>query len=256
MEHVIRYRCTIGYDGSEFYGFQIQDHYRTVQGELERTLKTLFQRTIRIHGAGRTDRLVHAKKQVIIFDLPFVIDALKVKQLLEYRLPKDICLYTCEEVPLTFHPRKTKHTKTYVYRVAKQDDLFQRKYAYTHPELLTLLQTGKGCYDELYQVCEYFKGTKDFASFVTRKKTAYHTTVRTIYDIRIEEDTKLFSFVFHGNGFMYNQVRNMVAVLLEVFKGEMTVEQACALLDAKERTYQKIASAEGLYLEDILYEAE
>jgi len=64
-----RYKATIEYDGTDFFGFQIQAKERTVQGEIEKTIKQVTQSTVRIYGAGRTDAGVHATGQVIAFNV-------------------------------------------------------------------------------------------------------------------------------------------------------------------------------------------
>lgn len=61
------YRATVTYDGTHYYGFQVQDTARTIQGELERSL-TKIQQTdreqLKLTGSGRTDAGVHATGQV------------------------------------------------------------------------------------------------------------------------------------------------------------------------------------------------
>jgi len=95
----IRYRCRVAYDGYSFSGFQLQrgrvggdqsivltkkidcnsssssrsskdnNNPRSVQEELEKVFSQRFQRLVRVVGAGRTDRGVHARGQAIHFDL-------------------------------------------------------------------------------------------------------------------------------------------------------------------------------------------
>lgn len=96
----IRYRARVAYDGSGFYGFQLQrnrPNCRTVQGVLEtalnrrllskkrldrstKTMRTLtendvgleeeIRRVIKVVAASRTDTGVHARGQAIHFDVP------------------------------------------------------------------------------------------------------------------------------------------------------------------------------------------
>lgn len=69
-----RYKATISYDGTEFYGWQVQPGKRTVQLEMEKVVNKMAKdptEHIRVQGSGRTDARVHAKGQVVHFDLPF-----------------------------------------------------------------------------------------------------------------------------------------------------------------------------------------
>ena len=70
---MLRYKATIAYDGTQFAGFQLQLKQRTVQGVLEKAVRTIAKSTTRIvvNGSGRTDAGVHALGQVIHFDFPF-----------------------------------------------------------------------------------------------------------------------------------------------------------------------------------------
>ncbi len=61
------YKATVTYDGTHYYGFQVQDIARTIQGELERCLIKVLQTDrdqLKLTGSGRTDAGVHATGQV------------------------------------------------------------------------------------------------------------------------------------------------------------------------------------------------
>ena len=65
-----RFKVIIQYDGTGFRGWQLQKKDRTVQGELEKSLKKINDnKVVRVYGAGRTDTGVHATGQVAHFDL-------------------------------------------------------------------------------------------------------------------------------------------------------------------------------------------
>lgn len=64
-------RLDLAYDGSGFAGWAAQPGLRTVQGELETALEKLLRLPVRVTVAGRTDAGVHARGQVVHFDLPF-----------------------------------------------------------------------------------------------------------------------------------------------------------------------------------------
>ena len=58
------YKIEISYDGSPFHGFQKQLNVRTVQSEIEESLKLIIE-DYELNYAGRTDAGVHARSQVL-----------------------------------------------------------------------------------------------------------------------------------------------------------------------------------------------
>ena len=71
-----RFAARVAYDGTDFRGWQVQAATndrsrppRTVQGELEAALNTVYQQQVRTVAASRTDTGVHARSQTIHFDV-------------------------------------------------------------------------------------------------------------------------------------------------------------------------------------------
>ena len=64
----MKYMAIVSYDGSNFNGFQRQKKYRSVEEDIEKALEKLNKKEIRITGAGRTDKAVHALGQVFHFE--------------------------------------------------------------------------------------------------------------------------------------------------------------------------------------------
>jgi tRNA pseudouridine38-40 synthase len=64
-----RYKLTLAYDGSGFFGSQRQARRRTVQSELEKAAGRLGWKGTGVILAGRTDTGVHAVGQVAALDL-------------------------------------------------------------------------------------------------------------------------------------------------------------------------------------------
>ena len=65
----MKIRFTICYDGSSFFGSQIQPDCVTVQSKIEEVFKLLNIETT-LEFSGRTDRGVHAFRQVISCIIP------------------------------------------------------------------------------------------------------------------------------------------------------------------------------------------
>ena len=64
-----RFRMTVEYDGTPYYGWQRQENGPSVQGALEAAVRSLTGESVSIRGAGRTDSGVHAVGQVVHVDL-------------------------------------------------------------------------------------------------------------------------------------------------------------------------------------------
>ena len=64
----MRYSITLSYDGSSFFGWQVQPGAISVQECLEKALSTLLKEDISVTGAGRTDTKVNAIGYVAHFD--------------------------------------------------------------------------------------------------------------------------------------------------------------------------------------------
>lgn len=117
-----RYRAIVAYDGTDFLGFQAQDHrglpVRTVQGALEAAVQRLVGSSSRVLGAGRTDAGVHASGQVIHVDLS--VGRFGVHELhraLNAVLPQDIRVLAFEAAPDGFHARFSALSRSYRYLI-------------------------------------------------------------------------------------------------------------------------------------------
>ena len=65
-----RFKLTIEYAGTRYSGWQIQKNARTVQGEIDRAVRTVTGRKdFELYGSGRTDAGVHALGQVAHLDV-------------------------------------------------------------------------------------------------------------------------------------------------------------------------------------------
>ena len=111
-----RYKVVIEYDGTDFAGFQVQPHQRTVESVLTKVVNQIAknpQPAIQVFGSGRTDAGVHAHGQVIHFDLPKPIPAPNLRLALNSMFPLDMAVVSVEEVDDTFHARFSTHGKRY-----------------------------------------------------------------------------------------------------------------------------------------------
>lgn len=245
-----RIKCTLAYDGSGFYGFQIQPDQRTVAGELEKALAKMHKgELVRVHGSGRTDTGVHAKGQVIHFDTPLSIDAPNWKRALNTLLPDDMRIKQAEEAEDGFHARFKATAKEYHYLVrnAPEPDVFSRKYMYHFSGSLDL--------DKISEACRLLEGAHDFTTFSSVKASVKGSRVRTLYRVNCEKEEMNLRFEFYGDGFLYNMVRILAGFLLDVGQGKWKPADIPGLFAAKDRSkIGKTIGPEGLYLMRVDYE--
>ena len=65
----MRIALGVEYQGTNYAGFQRQNHADTIQGQLEKALSFVADEPITLNCAGRTDTGVNATGQVVSFDV-------------------------------------------------------------------------------------------------------------------------------------------------------------------------------------------
>ncbi len=240
QDHMMRVRCDISYDGSNYLGFQRQPHKKTIQNEVESVLKHIYKSAITIHPASRTDAGVHAKHQVFHFDCPKTLVPLKIKSLLNKMLPESIHVFAVKEVPCVFHSRYDTLSKTYQYKFHHYKDPFKSQYSVYH-ESFDLVA--------LNMRLTHFIGNHDFANFA---KSENKNTTRTIYNAVGVSDEKTTIIELRGNGFLRHMVRMIVGHVLNSLKSNIDTIPS-ALKNPHQQIPKYLAPAEGLYLAKIDY---
>ena len=96
-------KIVIAYDGTQYGGWQVQKNAKTVQGEIEKTLKKVLKEKIRVIGSGRTDAGVHAERQGANFKTKSAVRPKKLQNALNANLPEDISVVEIKSVPENFH---------------------------------------------------------------------------------------------------------------------------------------------------------
>ena len=97
----------IEYDGTNFVGWQSQKNGETVQDNIEKVLKKILKEKIRISGAGRTDKGVHALSQYACFNYIKKIENKKkfLNSLNFFLKKKMISILEIKEKSKNFHSR-------------------------------------------------------------------------------------------------------------------------------------------------------
>jgi len=242
-------KLVIGYDGTNYCGWQVQENGPSVQAEIEKALKVVTGEEIRIIGSGRTDAGVHARGQVANFKTDSPMPQERFAYALNSLLPKDIVIKDSVEVPEDFHARYSAVGKKYSYLIlnSKFPDPLLRNYVY-HVNYCERLDIEK-----IKKAAEAFKGTYDFSSFMSAGSKV-SDRVRTIYELSVHEEGELIRFECKGSGFLYNMVRIIVGTLLYVGIGKIDESDIKNIILSKDRDKAgKTVPACGLYLEEVYY---
>jgi tRNA pseudouridine38-40 synthase len=226
-----RFRATLAYDGTAYFGFQRQaGDTPTIQGELEKALRRIAGQTIAVIGAGRTDTGVHASGQVIAFTLDWRHPTGDLLQALNANLPTDIALQDIAEAPAEFHPRFSASSRTYVYRFYRRrirNPLWDRHaWQIMAPLDCVVMQ----------QAAALLVGEHDFATF--GQPTQGTSTVRRVMqsDLTGGQESDLWHYTITANAFLQRMVRSIMGTLVEVGRGAMTIEAFEAAFTAADRS--------------------
>lgn len=245
------YKLTIQYDGTRYKGWQGQNSTDlTIQGKIEDVLSQMAGHPVEITGSGRTDAGVHALGQVANVHLEENWNGEEIRDYLNRYLPEDIAVTEIEEAEERFHSRYHALSKIYLYRIhtGKIPNVFERKYMYAYRNPLDV--------NRMRQAAEYLVGSHDFKAFCGNKKMK-KSTVRTIYEIRIEETENEIRIFYTGNGFLQNMVRILTGTLIEVGDGRREPEEMAVILEGGNREAAGYtAPACGLTLCKVTYEKE
>lgn len=243
----MRYLMSFAYDGSCFYGYQRQPNKKTVEGEIEKVLKEVNNgKHVDIVSSGRTDKGVHAYKQMAHFDLDVKIKEYSLKKLLNKRLQQEVYVNFIMPINDNFHARYDCLDKTYKYLINTQDfDLFKRNYCWQYCQELDL--------EKMQKASQVLIGTHDF-TLLCKNDPLKENTIRTIKELTITNDSGLIEITIKADGFLRKMVRNIVGLLVEVGSGRMDASFVANYLDKSFNKHnRKVAPSCGLYLASVNY---
>ncbi len=239
-------KLIITYDGSSFLGFQKTEERLGIEDFLSRALKQVLNKEVKIQGASRTDKGVHAHFQVVNFFLPTPFPLLNLLTALNANLPKQIRITSIENVEPDFHPTLSAKSKTYRYLIENTPihSPFKTTTTWHVHEPLDLYSMKEGA--------KHLIGTHDFSAFATKGHNK--ETVRTVYSIDIVKDQEILSFTVKGKSFLYHMVRTIVGTLVYIGKGKLNPIDCKKILSTLDRRVAgPCAPAHGLSLYHIDY---
>lgn len=251
-----RYQVILAYDGTGFVGSQRQaKKFRTVQSELEKTLRKLGWTGRSVLLAGRTDTGVHAAGQVASFDFDWRHADEELLRALNANLPADMAARDVRIASPKFHPRFDATSRRYRYRLFCQQvrDPLREKFAWrVWPQV-----NGEA----LKETAALFIGQHDFAAYGTPPR-AGGSTLRTVMNAFWQAKDDEWHFEVRANAFLYRMVRRLIFVQVALAQGKISVEAIARSLagqvEGSERSELPagLAPAHGLMLVEVTYPTE
>ncbi len=243
----MRIKAIIGYDGTGYGGFQIQENAPTIQAAVEDVLVRLTGVSTRILAAGRTDAGVHAEGQVIAFDTAWRHALSDLQRGMNALLPEQIAVFELNEVDPEFHPRFDALSRTYqytIYQAAVRHPFYTRYSLHIARNLdVGAMQDATCC----------LVGVHDFLAFGSPPQG--HNSTREVIRAAWSLEEPWLRFDIEANAFLYRMVRMLVGTLLRVGTGALTPDDFREILETRNRDGAGPAvAAEGLRLKSVAYD--
>jgi len=240
----LKIKLTLSYDGTNYNGSQIQPDFPTVHSKLLEALNILNIDSV-LDFSGRTDKGVHAFKQVVSCTVPlFWKDLNRLQQALNKQLPNSIYVRNIQLVHDDFHARFSAKKREYRYLISpKQLSPFNSNYISHYKQIDT---------DKINEAIKLFIGIHDF-EFFSKKGSDPISTVREIYAINFYKYKDIYVLNFKANSYLRSQIRMIVDFIMKISEGKLCLNDLKQQLERKKLISWTLAPANGLYLSKIHY---
>lgn len=241
----MKYLINLSYNGSKYYGYQIQKNKDTVEGELEKVLSKIFNRSINTIASSRTDKGVHALNQYCTFEVDEEVNTKKLFKSVNSLLSDNIYVKSIKKIDDSFNVRHDVKTKEYIYKINMGE--------YNPIESEYTLQYCKNIDKELLDIfINQFKGEHNYRSFTSDKDNGNYIR-NVIIDYKISK--KVLYLRFESSGFLRYMIRNIVGLLLDINDSKKSICDIEDIFNKMDRTsLGRCASPVGLYLNRIDFE--
>ncbi len=246
----MRISLSVEFDGSQYFGWQYQHEVPSIQGHLNEALAKIADHPLSCHGAGRTDRGVHATCHVIHIETQAQRDMHAWVLGTNTHLPRDIRVRWAKQVDDEFHARFSATARRYQYVI------------YNHP-LPTALYHNYATWvreplDEalMQSAAQVLIGEHDFSSFRAASCQAKHPN-RHIHHLQVIRRGRLIIIDIQANGFLHHMVRNIAGCLINIGSGNAPAGWLKEVLLARDRVLAGVtALPSGLYFTGVSYAAD
>ncbi|WP_192485275.1 MULTISPECIES: tRNA pseudouridine(38-40) synthase TruA [Cysteiniphilum] len=241
------YALVLEYAGTNYCGWQRQNHSDSVQERLEKALSIIANEPIEVVCAGRTDTGVHAMAQVINFSTSAIRQEKAWVLGVNAHLPNDINVFAVYEVDERFSARFSALYRRYQYVIYQN----KTSSALWHERVTWVNQSLD--ISKMNAACTYLLGEQDFGSFRSSQCQSV-SAKRNIHHAYFIKHGQFIIFDIQGNAFLHHMVRNIVGSMLEVGLGKKSPDWINALIGVKDRTQAGVtAPPQGLYLIEVGY---
>ena len=248
-----RTRLVVAYDGAPFHGFARNEGVRTVGGTLTDAIGTVVGHPVELTCAGRTDKGVHARAQVVHFDAPVgAVDHGALVRSLNRMCAPAIAVVTAEAVDRSFDARFSATARRYRYLVHNRPtpDPFTAASAWhvDVPLLLPAMVLG----------CDALIGEHDFSAFCrrpTRRDGAEASLVRRVTEAAWYDDGDgRLRFEIEASSFCHQMVRSIVGTLIDVGRQRRRPGELLGVIRSRDRRHAgDLAPPHGLTLWTVRY---
>lgn len=237
-----RYFLELSYKGTNYSGFQSQHNANTVQAEMEKAMKVLLKKEVRLTGSSRTDAGVHALQNFFHFDAEGELAASFVYNL-NAILPGDISVREVRPVKADAHCRFDAVSREYTYYIYRTKNPFLEERALFYPYRLDM--------ELMNEAAEELKRHEDFTSF-SKKRTQVKTFRCRIEHSLWREKNGMLMYEVKANRFLRGMVRALTATMLRVGRGKIGVEEFVSIIESKENRLTDFSvPAHGLFLKRV-----
>lgn len=240
----MKYLINLSYNGSKYYGYQIQKNKITVEGQIEKVLSKIFNGNINTLGTSRTDKGVHANNQYCVFEVNKDINTRNLTHSMNSMLDDYIYIKKIVKVNDEFNIRNVTR-KEYIYKINMGEyNPIEAEYTFQYCKNIDRKLLDKF-------ICK-ISGTHNFKSFTSDKdKTNYERTVSVDYKI----SNKILYLRFESTGFLRYMIRNIVGLLIDINNGKKSIDDIDKIFMCENRCSLGVcASGCGLYLNKIEFE--
>jgi len=239
-----RFFLEVAYRGTAYSGFQSQENANTIQQEVEQAFRTLQRNAVVLTGSSRTDAGVHALQNFFHFDFESPLHPQFVYKI-NAILPSDIVVRSVKQVADDAHCRFDASSRVYDYFIYRSKDPFLEDRAWYFPYTLNM--------EALQEAAALLMRHHDFTSF-SKRNTQVKTFECSIMESSWRQQQDCLVYRVRANRFLRGMVRALVATMLQVGRGTLSLEDFRAVIDAKDCTRASFAApAHGLFLVEVCY---